>query len=94
VLGETSLTLALTGGNLAEGITNQFTLNVNNRVTNHSSNRLSLTFLPSTGSFKGSVVDPVGLKSIPFNGVVLQNRGVGAGYFLGSNRGGQVFIAP
>ena len=90
----TNLVLTLGGGGLAPGITNRFTLGPKNQVVNLSSNKLSLSFSLSAGSFKGSVVNPATSKSMSFTGVVLQNQGAASGFFPGSGQSGDVLIAP
>src|SRR5262249_46424686 len=64
VLGLSEANLVLEGDRLALSMTNQILISTNNRVTNLSSNRLSLSFTSSTGAFKGSVQDPSTLKDI------------------------------
>jgi IgA Peptidase M64/Divergent InlB B-repeat domain len=96
VLGFTEGTVQLSSGELGHGITNLISIAANNRVTNLSSNKLSLVFTPSTGLFRGTVVDPAGAKSraISFSGAVLQNTNAGKGFFLGTNQSGTVLIQP
>jgi hypothetical protein len=84
--------IELTGANLAQGITNRISLGTGNRVTNLSSNKLSLTFSTTAGSFKGSIVNPASGKSISFNGVVLQKPNVGRGFFLDRTQSGEVLM--
>jgi hypothetical protein len=84
--------LWLTNGNLAQSFTNQFVLGDNNKVT--STNKMSLTILSSSGLFTGSVVNPETKKMIPIHGAVLQKQNIGAGYFLGTNESGAVFLGP
>jgi len=93
VLSVEAGTLALSGGNLAESITNSFTLGPDNKVTGLGTNKLTLTFTTSSGLFRGSV--GVGAsKPAAFTGVVLQDEDpqVGRGYFLGTNQSGQVLM--
>jgi len=90
VLGLVGAELVLTNGELADGVTIPFTLGAKDHVT--STNKLSLTFTASSGVFQGSLRLPGYTKTTSFSGVVLQNQTNGAGYFLGTNQGGQVFI--
>src|SRR5207253_2757997 len=78
--------VAFTGGNLAEVLINQVRLNTNNKVANLSSNKLTLTLSPSSGLFKGTVVNPIDGKPISFLGAVLQDENSGSGYFLRTNQ--------
>jgi hypothetical protein len=87
-------TLVLTGGDLPQAITNQIIIGANNRVTNLSSNRLTLTFKTSTGSFTGRVVKPGSAQSLSFNGLALPDMEIGLGYFLGTAQSGQVLLGP
>jgi hypothetical protein len=90
----TDLTLTLEGDGLVEGITNGITLGANSRVTPVSGPKLSLTFTPSTGGFRGSVVNPATSKRVSFGGVLLQGQGFGSGFFLGTNECGEVRLEP
>jgi hypothetical protein len=95
VLGFTTnstLNIKLDGGDLNSPITGQFVLDSANHVTNLSSNKLSLSFSSSTGSFRGSMVNPATSKPISFNGVMLQNQTQGEGNFLGGGQSGTVFL--
>jgi hypothetical protein len=84
--------VTLDGGNLAQGITNLVLLDANNRVNNLDANKLSMTITLPTGAFRGTVTDPLSLKSIPFGGVVVQSQNRGAGNFLGTDQSGQVHL--
>ena len=86
--------LALTGGNLDQDVINQIRLGSDNRVTNLSNNKLSLTFSLSTGFYRGRVVNPANAKTIPFSGVVLQDYDFGSGFFLGISQSGRVLLRP
>jgi hypothetical protein len=65
--------------------TNLVTVASNNRVLNLSSNKLTLTFSPATGTFRGNVTDPATKISRPFAGAVLQNFNAGFGTLLTTN---------
>ena len=80
-------------GNLPESFTNRIVFGTN-KVTNLSSNKLSLTLTTSSGLFKGSVVNPATGKAIPINGAVLQKQNFGSGCFLGTNQSGRVYFGP
>jgi len=94
VMNFTTGQVRLVSGNLPQGITNQIALSTANKITNQSSNKLSLTILPSSGRFKGSVGDPASSKTISFNGVILEKQDVGYGLFLGTNQTGRVYFGP
>jgi hypothetical protein len=90
----TNLTLTLEGGGLVQDITNRIALAANSHVTPVSGPKLSLTFTPSTGGFRGSVVNPAAPKPVSFGGVLLQGRGFGSGFFLGTSGSGEVRLEP
>ncbi len=97
VLGFTEGQLSLTNGDLAQSITNQIVLGPGNQATEPSASNQSadkLTFKPSSGLFKGSVLNPETGKPIAINGIVLQNQNFGAGYFLGTTESGSVLLSP
>ncbi len=94
ILNFTNGILVLEGGNLSQSVTNQITLSGNNKITNQSSNKLTLTISSGTGRFNGSVVVPDTRKTIQFNGAVLQKQNRGAGFFLGTNQSGRVILVP
>ena len=75
------------GGNLASDFSNQVAA-ANNKFTNLSGNKLTLSVTTSSGLLKGTVVDPVTAKSFPFSGVWLQNSATGYGYFSGVTQTG------
>ncbi len=94
VLNFTNGQVWLANGNLSASFTNQITLNSASKVTNQSSNVLSLTLTTSSGLFKGSVVNPATRKPITISGVVLQKQNFGRGAFLGTNQTGRVYFGP
>ena len=91
LIGFTNGTVVLSGGNLANPFTNNVSV-TNTTIKNLSTNKLTMKFNASKGTFSGSVVNPFNGVSMPFNGVYLQNEGFGAGDFLGTNQSGSVFF--
>ncbi len=90
-----SVVLILEGDGLADNITNTFTLNAENQVKNPSlTNKLTLSFTPSSGLFSGSQVIPGNPKGITFQGVIVRGQTNGAGYFLGTEQSGRVVLEP
>jgi hypothetical protein len=77
---------------LPQGFTDYFTLGKNSKVTD--TNKMSLTISTASGLFTGSVVNPATKKAISIYGAVLQKQNIGAGYFLGTNESGEVFLGP
>ena len=92
VLAMTNGVLILTGGNLSQSCTNDVILGGNNRLTNASQNLLSTSLSAGTGRFKGSFFDTGAVRSVKFNGVLLQKSTNGSGFFLGTNQSGRVLI--
>jgi hypothetical protein len=92
LLNLNSASVVLSGGNPALSLTNYITVDMRNRVTNLSSNKLCLVFAPASGSFRGRVVNPETLKWLPFGGVVLQKQNVGYGCFMIRNQSGGVLL--
>jgi hypothetical protein len=86
--------ISFSGGNLGQSFTNAIRFDANSKVTNLSSNKLSLTLTTASGLFKGSVVDPAGGKTLSFQGVLLQKASIGPGFFLGTNQSGQIHLGP
>lgn len=86
--------LVLSGGGLANPITNSVTWGLNNKIVNNSPNKLSLSLTPANGLFKGTVVDPATGRSVPFQGVLFEKGNVGLGFFPGGNQSGAVSFAP
>ena len=93
VLNFTQGQLILAGGDLGSSITNELTLAANNRVTNLSSNKTTLTFNLPTGTFRGTVAEPNSpTKRVAYSGALLQGANVGRGYFLGTTQSGTVLL--
>jgi hypothetical protein len=91
VLNLTDTQIGFEGGNLANPFANAITI-VNNKVTNLSSNKLSLALSTATGLFSGGVTEPGTGKIFKFTGAVLQKQNVGFGFLLGTNRSSRVLL--
>jgi hypothetical protein len=85
---------SVSGGGLSQSWTNDIRLELNNRVTNLSGPKLSLSITTSSGLFRGTFVDPETQKAEPFQGVLFQDSNVGIGYFLGSGQSGEIRLGP
>jgi hypothetical protein len=97
LLGFTAGDLVLTNGDLTGSITNQITLGATTATGSEiGSTQITdkLVFKPSSGLFKGTVLDPATGKPITVSGAVLQNLNLGAGQFLGPNESGSVLFGP
>jgi hypothetical protein len=77
---------------LAEEITNSVAATGSGKIT--GTNHLSLTVKTASGTFSGSIVNPATKKTITLSGAVLEKQNIGAGYFLGTNESGEVFLGP
>jgi len=91
-LALTNGVLVLKGGHLSQAWTNSVVMGPGSRITNESPNELSVSLTLGTGVFKGQFVDPISEELAAFTGVVLQKSVGAAGYFLGTNVSGQVWI--
>ena len=94
VLGFSAAQAVFSGGNLAQDITQPFTLDANDHVTDPQGKDFSLGFTRPSGLFKGKMAVPAGSKPISFQGVVLQKQGLASGYFLGTDQSGRVRLSP
>jgi plastocyanin len=94
VLGFIAGTVAFNGGGLPHNFANHISIGANNRVSNLSSNKLTLTFKPTNGSFSGRVTDPGSGKPLTFGGVSLLNGTIARGYFPGTAATGPVAVSP
>jgi hypothetical protein len=81
------------GGDLTNAFTNSVAF-LPSRIVSESTNRLSLSFSRSTGTFRGTVADPTSGKSLSFSGAALQKQGAGYGLLLGAAQSACVVIAP
>jgi plastocyanin len=88
----TNGTVLFSGGGLDDTVTNVINIDAKNKVTNLSSNRLSLTFKSTTGVFSGKATVPNSPQALPFGGVLLQGADAAQGFFLGSGQSGEVLV--
>lgn len=93
-LNEGTGNLILTGGGLASPASTSLKLDLNNKATDLSGHRLSLSLIPTSGLFHGSVLNPDTGKPVTFQGALFPDWNVGLGYFLTPNQSGQVYLAP
>jgi hypothetical protein len=84
--------MAFTGGDLGSGFANAISIGPSSRVINHSSNSLSMTFSIPNGTFRGTVVDPVNNRSLPFNGTAFQKNASGYGLLFGTGQSSSVLF--
>lgn len=94
ILDFTNGQIVLTGGSLSESVINYITINTNNKVTNLSSNRLTLILTPSSGLFRGTVLHTEDGIPIRFSGALLPDENSGSGYFIRANQSGRAYLGP
>ena len=92
VLDLTDANVSFSGGGMIDALNDQVTIGPNGRVTNLSDNKLSLTFSPGNGLFRGMVVPPGEQRSTSFSGVAFQKQNAAYGYFLGTGESGSVSV--
>jgi hypothetical protein len=91
-LNATNAMVILSGGNLAAPITNAVVLNTNGQFLNASTNFMKLYVSTASGVYTGAV--RAAGRTVRIDGVLLQDRNAGRGYFFGTNRAGRVNIEP
>jgi len=92
--GFTRGTLALsdTSGLILSGSSHLF---AGQLVVPHPKDNLTVTINPATGIFAGSFDYPGKTPRLTdFGGVLFQDQAIGAGFFIGPNRGGTVTLSP
>ena len=99
LLSLTNFHVTLESVNPPISITNQISWASNNTIAvprlAENTNGLTLTNAAATGTISGSFLNPTNARQrINFNGVLMQDRTNAAGYFLGPNQSGALFIAP
>jgi hypothetical protein len=83
------------GGDLASDFANPFTVDNRGRISDLSTNRLSLKFKTSDGTFAGRITDPTdGKTKHKFGGAVLQKVNAGYGFLSGTEKSSRVTISP
>jgi hypothetical protein len=82
------------GGNLSSDFANNIALGASSKVTNLSSNKLTMTFSTGTGLYKGTVVNPTTGATLPFAGAVFQKIEMGYGSLMGANQSSSVVVGP
>ncbi len=94
LLAFTNAVALLENGNLTESVPNSIALDSNNKVFVNSTNpmQFKLTINPSAGQFKGTFLNTGTGKVSPMSGVLLQKQNIGAGFFLGTNQSGSVYL--
>jgi len=94
VLNLPTANLMFSGGWLASPITNAITIGPNSKVGTPGK-QLKLSFSASTGTFKGSFLDPNSGKPLQFSGAAFQKLNTGYGMLLGTgDQTGAVELTP
>lgn len=93
VVAITNAVLTFSGGNFSPALDCAALLGADNKVTNQSPHKLTMTITTRSGLFTGSLTLDGTKSKVPFQGVFLQRTnpvGYGAGYFLRENLSGRV----
>jgi hypothetical protein len=92
--GVSQKTLILSGPQLSASLTNSVTISGKSGLSGN--NTLILSVDAKNGLFNGSVVDPNSGQTLSFQGALLENSGLGGGFFLNATKdqGGKVSLAP
>jgi hypothetical protein len=94
-IGLTNGVVSLEGGDLTGAVTNLVLVAASGKVTDLSlTNKLKLNITAGNGVFSGSMTPSGTGRGIVFKGALLQNAGVGYGFFLGTNQSGLVYLGP
>jgi hypothetical protein len=94
ILNFTDGLFTLTGGNLSEPVSSDFTLLPGGKITSAGPHKFTLKFIPATGLFNGTITPENTTTVIKFTGAVQQSSANGSGYFLGTDKTGRVTIEP
>lgn len=96
LLNETNLEVFLSGGSLADVLSNSVTPSASGKFTVGSGgiSGLTLSLSPATGAVKGSFTDPATGTTAPIKGMIFQQQTNAAGFFLGPTNGGFFYLAP
>jgi hypothetical protein len=82
--------IVLEGGDLAAPVTASLALVGNKAIIVNNTNRISLAFNPTSGTFQGSFTPPKTRATVSLNGVAIQPQHQTLGLFLGRTRSGGV----
>ena len=94
VLNLPSANLTFCGGALASSITNAITIGPNSKVGTPGK-QLKMSFSASTGTFKGTFLDPASGKPLPFSGAVFQKLNAAYGVLFGTaDQTSEVSLTP
>jgi hypothetical protein len=85
VVNSATAQVSFEGGNLPSDFANLINLDLISKVTNTSSNQLTMAISVKNGVFKGKVTDPTSGGSFSFGGAVLEKQHAGFGYLLGTS---------
>jgi len=96
LLGLTNLEVTLSGGDLANALTNSVSPSANGKFTADAGgiSGLTLSLNPATGVIRGSFTDPVTTESDRIKGVVFQEQTNAGGFFLRATNSGNFLLTP
>jgi hypothetical protein len=89
-----SVTAVISGAPLASAVTNSVIISGKNSQS--ADGRLKISANLKTGLFTGSVTDPNSSQTLSFQGALLEQSGIGGGFFLNTDKsqGGRVHLTP
>jgi hypothetical protein len=89
-----SVTAVISGAPLASAVTNSVIISGKNSQS--ADGRLKISANLKTGLFTGSVTDPNSSQTLSFQGALLEQSGIGGGFFLNTDKsqGGKVHLTP
>ena len=93
ILNLASARLEFSGGNLGAGFTNSITLGERSKI-NTGEKGFGMRFALGSGTYLGTVSEPVSGKTLPFRGAVLQKLNAGYGFLLGTDQSSGVVFSP
>ena len=93
-LNLTNADLIFNGGSLSGPFTNKVTLQLKKAGSWAGTSELSLNVTTSPGLFSGSALNPQTDQAFSFQGALFEKANIGAGFFVNTNRNGQIYLSP
>jgi hypothetical protein len=96
LLNSPNLEVILSGGNLADTLSNTVTASANGKFTPSGGGILGLTLSlnPGSGVLKGSFTGPAATAPAPIKGILLQQQTNAAGFFINGTNSGTFLLTP
>jgi len=90
--GKHAAVLSLSGAGIPSSLTSQLEVFGNSVLTSDNALKLSLNL--QTGLFSGTVAGSGSIPKLSFQGALLENSGIGGGFFLNAGQSGKVSFGP